>query len=697
MIRGRRSLRPILGVAALLAAIPGMALLNRTSPGFAPVDGSESAEVERRIAEDFETPFAWTGVLVVSRLSVDPSSEPGRALIRRIVTPIEAIPGVRAVISPGTSLDTMLVGRDRRTAVVIVGLNRETDRVVDSLRSLSARLAGELRPDHPEVTLRWTGPAFLREDLQRAGASAARRAELLALPLTLLVAVWCFGTGRTVARAFLVVALTIATGMGLAGVLSLVMPVSPLVRTAVSIVAIALALDYVLLLTRGPLPAVTARRTVWIAAVAVAIGYAGLGLAPTGELRSAAWAGAGVSLLAALSALSLVPPLDAAPGPPSGRWLDWGRFVCRRPLLVLSLALPLPIVLAGAAMHTRLVTPLDRWLPASAESTVALADLEQAGRGAAVGMLRVLLIQPGADVLTGPGWEVLQTTGKRLAEVPGVASVRSLATVGTGELVVARHVLPDQVKAAYLSRDRSTAIVDLSPDPGLPRDSLSVLVQRIRAASRAVAAGPVAHRLVTGGLPAYALDYEQATRRVLPRIVGVIGLATFLVLVVAFRAPVVALKAVVLNLLVVSAAIGATTLVFQEGYGAAWMGHEAMGSILPTVPLLAFGLTFGLSMDYEIFLLSALRHARSTTSNESESIARAVATSGGVITRAGAIMGTLFLAVASSNLLPLAMLGFALTVAVVLDATIVRLALAPALLRLAGRWNWWPGWTGFSA
>jgi RND superfamily putative drug exporter len=195
---------------------------------------------------------------------------------------------------------------------------------------------------------------------------------------------------------------------------------------------------------------------------------------------------------------------------------------------------------------------------------------------------------------------------------------------------------------------------------------------------------------MVSGLPAYAIDYERALRAALPWIVLATSVATLIALLVTLRAPVVAVKAVALNLLVAAAAIGATVLVFQQGIGAALIGQHALGSIFPTVPALAFGAAFGTSMDYELFLIGAVSEARRTGVSERDAIVSGLGRAGGLITRAASVMACLFLAFSTSALVPLAMIGFALAVAVVLDATLVRLALAPALLTIAGKWNWWP-------
>jgi RND superfamily putative drug exporter len=227
------------------------------------------------------------------------------------------------------------------------------------------------------------------------------------------------------------------------------------------------------------------------------------------------------------------------------------------------------------------------------------------------------------------------------------------------------------------------------PSSSAGADALT-LVRDIRALRVENLTGVAGARVLTTGLAAFALDYQEFLRRALPWIVAATAGATVLALLIAFRAPLAALKAVTLNLLVSAAAIGATVLVFQDGFGAALLGHRTLGSIFPTVPVLAFAATFGMSMNYELFLLTSVRQRRLAGASEPDAIVEGLATTGALVTRAAAIMICLFVAFATSDLLPLAMVGFALAVAVTLDATVVRLALAPALLVIAGRWNWWP-------
>ena len=168
--------------------------------------------------------------------------------------------------------------------------------------------------------------------------------------------------------------------------------------------------------------------------------------------------------------------------------------------------------------------------------------------------------------------------------------------------------------------------------------------------------------------------------------------ATLLALLIGFRSLFAALKAIALNLLSVAAAIGALVLVFQDGRGSSLLGvHEGTGSVFPIVPIVAFAIVFGLSMDYEVFLVARVLEARRSGMSEIDAIPEGMATTAGLITSAAAIMIVVFAAFTFGSLLVVKMLGFALAVAVFIDATLVRIVIGPALLRIAGDWNWWPG------
>ena len=497
---------------------------------------------------------------------------------------------------------------------------------MDLLRAKTAALAR----GNPGMTLRWTGEPALVGDLRTMSAREARRAELRALPISLVVSVVAFGSLLDALIAVGSAALAISVSLGVMGLLAGLVPASTFTRTLVPLIGLALTVDYALYLARrasGGGDMRYSRRTVALAAGVVALGFTGLALAPTGELRQAAVAGIVTCAMAALAAVTLRPlararaPESAAAALPDSRWVRWGSFVVRRPWLVLvTSALPL-LFLANAARSARLITPLDELLPAGMESADAFRDLQHANRAGVATMLRVVLEMPeGTAVMTDAGWSALSNATHALRAVAGVADARSITSIGNGDLFVAKNVLPQMVTATFVSRDGHAAIIDVVPDLSRGAESVLDLVRRVRAMDASTAAGLRGATFNVAGLPAYALDYQTAITSALPWIVLGTSLATLVALLFAFGAPLVALKAVALNLLVAAAAIGATVLVFQDGFGAALIGQHALGSIFPTVPALAFGAAFGTSMDYELFLLGAVREAKREGRNDSDAI-----------------------------------------------------------------------------
>jgi RND superfamily putative drug exporter len=198
--------------------------------------------------------------------------------------------------------------------------------------------------------------------------------------------------------------------------------------------------------------------------------------------------------------------------------------------------------------------------------------------------------------------------------------------------------------------------------------------------------------LLVGGIPALNADYESIVRDRFASVTGLVVVGTLLALIVGFRSIFVAVKAIALNLLSVAASFGALVLVFQDGYGSRFLGVPAgTGSVFPLVPIVAFAIVFGLSMDYEVFLVARVLEARRSGLSETEAIPEGMARTAGLITSAAAIMIVVFAAFTFGQFLVVKMIGFTLAIAVFIDATLVRIVIGPALLRIAGDWNWWPG------
>jgi RND superfamily putative drug exporter len=281
---------------------------------------------------------------------------------------------------------------------------------------------------------------------------------------------------------------------------------------------------------------------------------------------------------------------------------------------------------------------------------------------------------------------------QHLASDPRSAEVISLpGLLGSSGDVGDLDSLPEETRKSFLRDDGMATLIEVLPAGEVAPNEQIRWVRELREADAASITGLAGSVLRIGGIPALNADYESIVQERLPRVmVAVVG-GSFLALLLGFRSVFVAFKAVLLNLLSVGASFGALVLVFEEGHGSWIFGvNGAVGSIFPIIPILSFAIVFGLSMDYEVFLVARVLEERRRGLTEREAVAEGLASTAGLITSAAAIMITVFAAFTMGNFLIIKMLGFTLAVAVLVDATLVRMVIGPALLQLAGDWNWWP-------
>ena len=689
------------------------------------VTGSESAEVEQLLADRFGSPFTRWAILVLDGVPA-PDTEGGRAVLERAVRALDRHPHITRTFSYLDDADSLFAGAASIGTFIVAGLDPATDRperMLPQLRQLSAQLEHALRERHPAATARWTGEIALNADLREASARAAERAERRALPLTLAVLLLAFGALAAALVPILSAAVAVGVTLGVVALASTIWPLSIVLQNVVSMLGIGLGIDYALLIVsrfragrlRGAsvhhaaaLCAMKAGPTVVLSASTVAIGFGALLLVPLDEVRAIAIGGLLVTTISALVAVTLVPAALAICGSrlELGRvhlwrsarsaawWTRWARVPVTHPRAVLLLgAMP---VLALAWQASRLDTRLPRgdWLPRDMESARAVRELQRMERGNVVQNVRIVLELPTTSVLDHDGWRAVSRATAALLREPEVARVRSLPTLAPGAIPgqLLPSMLPDDVKATFVSRDGRATVLELVPTNTASPNELVDLVTRLRTRGAVDLSGMRGSRMLIGGIPAFNADYRAALTGRFSMLAAVVIAATLLVLAVALRSILIPLKAVVLNLLSVGAAFGAMVVVFGDGVGVQLLGQPAApGGTFPMIPVLVFCIVFGLSMDYELFLVSRVMEARRGGASDADAIVEGVARTGGVITSAAAIMIVVFGAFMLGDVLLIQMLGFALAVAVLIDATIVRMAIGPALLQLAGRWNWWPG------
>jgi RND superfamily putative drug exporter len=717
-------------VVAWLLAVAALAPLASTIDErltvAARVADSESAAVEEVLVARFGSPFARWVALVLAGVP-GPDTPEGRAVLERAVRAAAAQPQVLRTFSYLDDPDSLFVGAGKGGTFVIVGLEPRVDRperLLPTFRAASAALERDLRARYPEATARWTGEIALNADLREASAAAAAAAERRALPLTLAVLLVAFGALAAATLPLLAAAVSVVVTLGTVAFVAAWWPLSIVLQNVVSMLGIGLGIDYALLTVNrfraartggasvhqaASLCVVRAGPTVLLSAGTVAIGFAALLLVPLNEVRAIAVGGLLVAIISALVAVTLVPAILALCGSrlDLGRlarrrsqrggawWAAWARVAVRHPVRVLALgALP---VCALAWQSTRLDTRLPRgdWLPRNMESARAVRDLQGMERGNVVQTIRILLeLPPHMPVLDHAGWRATSLLTAAALREPEVARVRALPTIARGAVPgpMLASLLPDEARTTFVSRDERITLLELVPTTDASPNALAELVVRLRERGAVELSGVPGARMLVGGIPAFNADYRGALTGRFATVASVVVVATLLILGGALRSILVPLKAVALNLLSVAAAFGAMVLVFGDGLGVQWLGLAAApGGTFPIIPVLVFCIVFGLSMDYELFLVARVAEARRSGASESDAIVEGVVHTGGVITSAAAIMIVVFGAFMLGDVILVQMLGFALAVAVLIDATVVRLAIGPALLRLAGRWNWWPG------
>ena len=689
------------------------------------VTGSESDAVARLLAERFDSPFARSAVLVVTGLP-SPMTPPGRDAIRSLAAAIARVPGVTRTLSHIDSPDPAFLGRagEQFLIVGLDGRRATSDATVVRLRVAVVTAMAPLRAAYPGAAALLTGEDALNHDLRLASAHDVSAAERRALPLTLLLLFLAFGAVAAAAIPLGIGGLAIGLALGGAALAARAWPLSIALQNVVSMLGLGLGVDYTLLLvTRfrearaaGNDPAAAAieatrhaGHSVIVSAATVAVGFAALLAVPLADLRSIAAGGLLVVTTSALLATTLVPGILAALGArvelgrlfPLRRaqrattWRRWATLVARHPLRTLLVAVLPLLFLAAQARRLEPRLPRGDWLPRQAEAARGARALRAMGSGGIVQTLRVVIVLPDrVRALDTRGWVATARIAMALVHDRRVRRVRSLPGIanGIGPDSPLFALVPDDARRTFVSRDDRLALVEVVPVDDLDGAELPDLARDLRALDAGAASGEPGTRLLVGGVPALNADYADTIHRRTPLVVLLIVGGTLVALAVGFRSVLVPLKAVALNLLTVGAALGVVVLVFQDGIGARALGLGApLDGVFAAVPLLVFCIVFGLSMDYEVFLLSRVAEARRRGASEGVALVTGVGRSGRVITSAASIMVVVFGAFALGDFVLVKILGVALAAAVVLDATLVRLAVGPALLALAGQWNWWPG------
>jgi RND superfamily putative drug exporter len=715
-------------LVGVLALLPSSFHSERYLETATRVEGSDAEIVVQELKTRFNSSFVDEVVLVVEGIPAANTVE-GTQALSQIVDGLKDQPGVSGLVSYLDLHDTIFLGKGGGTFVVL-GLsspNASVESLIPGLKAYAQTLESELRLRHPGVSLRLTGELPLNFDIRKASADEVRHSESLAVPATLVLLLLAFGSVVASLIPLAVGQLAIAAALAIAGLLAQHFHLSILVQNLATMLGLGLGIDYTLLMvsrfreaiaagydgaSASRLASKRAGRTLFVSACTVAIGFVALLTVPISEIRSIGVSGCLVAATSVLLANMLVPEVLGLIGsridfgrlpfkPKIGasrsdlsdqRWRRWGQKIVAHPWRALILAASPLLVLAwqGAQLDTSL--PKGDWLPKAADSVRALHELEQMDRVGVVQSIRVLIELPDESIVDSEsGWVALDHASKRLQSDPRCQRVLSLTTLADGDRSFLTNISRDS-QHTFVSRDGHAALIEVIPNTSVSLRGQVDWVRELRRIGAPALTGVPSATVLVGGIPALNADYQTIIdHRVMP-VIAMVVVGTLLALFAGFRSVVVAIKAIVLNLLSVAASFGALVLVFQKGYGSGLLGFPGgTGGIFPLVPIVTFAVVFGLSMDYEIFLVARVLEARRSGLSERDAIPEAMARTSGLITSAAAIMIAVFAAFTLGDFLVIKMIGLTLSVAVLIDATLVRMVIGPALLCLAGDWNWWPG------
>jgi RND superfamily putative drug exporter len=709
----------VLLLASIFIVIQGGKL---QSGGF--IETSESGRASRLIERELPRAGAATFTLIFSSDALTATSPDYRKAVDAALAPLKSDSRVAAIITPfdGTALDpTRLISKDGHAVAVDVAAKDDLPTARDYYPELRALVRSDT------LRIQATGLLAINNGFNAVLQEDLRRAETVSLPLALVLLLVVFGS---------VVAALVPLGVGVLAVIggiagmflvARVTDVSVYALNVVTLIGLGVAIDYSLFITnrfreemrRGhsgnnalAIAMATSGRAITFSGLTVAIGLSGMLFFQGTFLSSMGISGAIVVASAVFYGLTFLPALLAIIGRNLGRgrvpflqpdsagtgwWHIIATTVMRRPLVVLIPVVAFILVLGSPFLHLRLANNDVTALPTHEESRAAFDRLVNEFPGGNQTNISVVVEYPSSDPLAPTRIPGMVALAKRIAQLPNVDAITSPVTASGDSSVDAaqwaalysqpRSQLPPQLQALIRGTVGEHIVVfNVVTQKGIYSDEARQLVRSIRT----LPAPPDAAIAVTG-FTAIDLDTVDFIASHTPAALAYIVAATMLVLFFLLGSVILPLKAVIMNLLSISASFGAIVWIFQDGHLAAQLGFTP-GSIDPTLPVIMFCTVFGLSMDYEVLLLSRMQEEYLKTHDNTGAVAMGLEKSGRLITGAAAIMVGVFAAFALADIVLIKAIGLGMALAVAIDATLVRALVVPATMRLLGDLNWWaPG------
>jgi RND superfamily putative drug exporter len=684
-------------------------------------------------------------VLAISSSTLIPGTPQFETAAQRAVAGVARAPHV--VGSRSHLIAPTQVNVEKKIVYDVILLDLKPD---DSPAALEGIQAALVEVDGIKVALAG-GPSFYA-DIQIVSETDLQRSELISLPLAAIVLLLVFGSAVAAGLPLAVGGATVLVALAAIFGIAQATRMSIFVLNLTTLLGLGLGVDYSLLLVsrfreelgRGAKlgdavqrTVATAGRAVFFSGVTVMLGLAGLALFDFAILRSIGIAGAITVAIAVASSVTLMPAILSLLGPrvnrlairrlgsgkvnERGPWARLARAVMRRPVAVALPTLALLIALGTPWLGVRFNAPDGSILPERVPSRQALDALTDAfGEGSFSPMTAAVRtdgpVTSAANIKLLYDWVQALQADPRVARVDSIVSIDPRLTLTQYQLLYSSSSTdsgagsdagsaapPDRYAAQILSFTTAGDLttVSITPTNGPNRPESRALVGELRAAHPGtIGAGtpsaitpPAGLNALIGGGAAEIVDVVDTISGEFPRTAAVVILATLIILAVLLRSIVLPIKAVVMNTLSILASFGALVWIFQDGNLSALLGFAPLGFVETTIPVILFCVLFGLSMDYEVFLLTRMREIYDRTGDNAAAVAGGLERSGRIITSAALIVVVVAGSFVFAEIVLIKALGVGVAIAVALDATIVRALLVPATMRLFGKWNWWaPRW-----
>ncbi|HET9186654.1 MAG TPA: MMPL family transporter, partial [Acidothermaceae bacterium] len=693
-VHARRKVVLLVGlIVILLAGLWGGSVTKRLSGGGYYDPHSESVIAANDIKDKLGVPSSDATVLFTSANA--PVTDPQVAA--SIESALASLPhdAVNGYVSYATSKQPQLISSDKRATYATLQLAGDTEAAQNaSFQTVKASLA---KANLPGVSVDYAGLIPLNKEISGQVSKDLKRAEALSLPIVLILLILIFGSLASAALPLAVGVCGILSAFAVLRFFTLFVSVSIFAQNLVTMLGLGLAVDYALFMVsrfREELPnqpdtrhavmrtMATAGRTVAFSGVTIAASAASLILFPEAFLRSMGYGGVAVVLIDVVASLTVLPALLAILGPrvdalriprpwrrrpanasdvSHGAWYRLAHSVMRRPALYAVPIVAVLVVMAAPFNNVIFGGYSTKVMPQTSHARMVTDRLSAEFPGNATSPMQVV-------VESAPSQAAIASYVAQLQKTPGVTGAEISATKGDNALI--------QV--------------------GYNGDPISSQARATLADVRGVPAPPGAKVLV-GGATAFLVDQLDSIGHVLPWMLTVMAVAMFVLLFLAFGSVVLPIKAIIMNTLSIGASFGAITWIFQSGHLSALLHFSKLGYLDATDPILMLAVVFGLSMDYEVFLLSRIREEWDASRDSGEApgarnrhaVAMGLQRSGRIITSAAVLLVVVIGAFATSEVTTLKLLGVGMALAILVDATIVRALLVPAVMRLLGGVNWW--------